>query len=149
MDATETAFMLLAIGILVAHLATLRFLMRCKDLMPAVVDGSLADRLHPITEGLADLCGTHMGVNEGIMEVCRIGADLADALESIPAGAVATSVTPTTGGESVGTTIMSLMLERFLGGLNASPTQQEWPVHQEQAPTNHDDPQNDSEPTTQ
>jgi hypothetical protein len=149
MDATQSAFMLLAIGILVAHLATLRFLMRCKDLMPAAVDGSLADRLHPITEGLADLCGTHSGVNEGIMEVCRIGADLADALESMPAGGVAGKATPSTGGESVQATIMQLMLDRFLGGLNGNQTQQEWAVHQEQAQTNHDDPQNDPEPSPQ
>jgi hypothetical protein len=149
MQATEGALIAICFGILLAHLALLRFLHRCKDLMPTAMDGALSVGLHPITANLEGLAVEHATVNEQLMEVCRIGADLADALETMPVGAGAGSVAPTSGMPSIQETIMELMVNRFLGSANGIQTQQEWPVHQEQAPTNHDDPQNDSEPTAQ
>lgn len=146
MQATEAAFILICMGILVAHLATLRFLHRCKELMPGVVDGSLSAGLHPITESLAALCGEHAGVSEGIAEVCRIGADLADALESMPVGGMPVASAGPSGPPDVQATIMQLMLDRFLGGLDGNQTEQERPIQQVQATQNHDHTEDDSEP---
>ena len=148
MQATEAAFIVICMGILVAHLATLRFLHRCKELMPGVVDGSLSAGLHPITESLAALCGEHAGVSEGIAEVCRIGADLADALESMPVGGMPVASAAPAGPPDIQATIMQLMLDRFLGSADASTTEQERAIHQGQAPPNHDQPEDDSEPPT-
>jgi hypothetical protein len=147
MQATEGALIAIVFGILLAHLALLRFLHRCKDLMPTTMDGVLSDGLHPITETLTDLGLQHATVNEQLAEVCRIGADLADALEAMPAGVGAASVAPAAGMPDLQTTIMDLMLNRFLGSSDASPQEQIRPIHQGQATPNHDDPADNPEPT--
>jgi hypothetical protein len=147
MQATEGALIAIVFGILLAHLALLRFLHRCKDLMPTTMDGVLSDGLHPITMTLTDLGLQHATVNEQLAEVCRIGADLADALEAMPTGVGAASVAPAAGMPDLQTTIMDLMLNRFLGSSDASPQEQIRPIHQGQATPNHDDPADYTEPT--
>ena len=147
MQATEGALIAIVFGILLAHLALLRFLHRCKDLMPTTMDGVLSDGLHPITETLTDLGLQHATVNEQLAEVCRIGADLADALEAMPAGVGAAAVAPSSGVPDLQTTIMDLMLNRFLGSSDASPQEQIRPIHQGQATPNDDDPADNHQPT--
>ena len=147
MQATEGALIAIVLGILLAHLALLRFLHRCKDLMPTTMDGVLSDGLHPITETLAALGHQHATVNDQLAEVCRIGADLADALEAMPAGVGAAAVAPSSGVPDLQTTIMDLMLNRFLGSSDASPQEQIRPIHQGQATPNDDDPADNHQPT--
>ena len=147
MQATEGALIAICFGILLAHLALLRFLHRCKDLMPTAMDGALSVGLHPITANLEGLAVEHATVNEQLMEVCRIGADLADALETMPVGAGAGSVAPTSGMPSIQETIMELMVNRFLGSADGNQTQQIGPIHEGQATPNHDHPTDDTEPT--
>jgi len=147
MQATEGAIIAICFGILLAHLGLLRFLHRCKDLMPTAMDGALSVGLHPITANLQGLAVEHATVNEQLMEVCRIGADLADALESMPVGAGAGSVAPTSGMPSIQETIMELMVSRFLGSGNGNQTQQIGPIPEGQATPNHDLPTDDPEPT--
>ena len=147
MQATEGALIAIVLGILLAHLALLRFLHRCKDLMPTTMDGVLSDGLHPITETLAALGHQHATVNDQLAEVCRIGADLADALEAMPAGVGAAAVAPSSGVPDLQTTIMDLKLNRFLGSSDASPQEQIRPIHQGQATPNDDDPADNHQPT--
>lgn len=147
MQATEGALIAIVFGILLAHLALLRFLHRCKDLMPTAVDGALSVGLHPLTDSLAAIEDRHAVVSEQLAEVCRIGADLADALEAIPSGAIAGPSAPTAGPVDLQTTIMELMLSRVMAGLDASQTQQERPIYEGQA-TTHDPEPHDDDPTT-
>lgn len=145
MQATEGALIAIVFGILVAHLVLLRFLHRCKDLMPVAMDGVFSDGLHPITEQLAGLGHAHLSVNDQLAEVCRIGADLADALESMPAGASSPTPSMTDGMPSIQTTIMELMLNRFLSPQHGDTTQQERAILQDQPTTQNDQPENHSE----
>ena len=122
----NVAFTLLALGILLAHLATLRLLAACKT--------ELTDHM---TENhrRAELSAGHLE------EVVRIGADVADALEGLVVGfgeQSGSNPAVLQRPASVQDTIMGLIVERFLGGFDGGTTGQEWTVHQEQEATTDD-----------
>jgi len=144
MQATEGALIAIVFGILVAHLGLLRFLHRCKDLMPVAMDGVFSDGLHPITEQLEGLGHAHLSVNDQLAEVCRIGADLADALEAMPAGTSSPTPSMSDGMPSIQTTIMELMLNRFLSPNHGGTTQQERAIQQDLTASPNDQPEDDS-----
>jgi len=126
MTPESLALTLIALGILGTHAATLRLLAACKaeltEHMTANIDRSEASRRH-------------------LEEVVRIGADVADALDGLIAGLPADGGGPApvlAKPPTLQDTIIGLMVDRFLGPQHASTTEQEWPVHQEQATTKDD-----------
>ena len=133
MNAESLAFLLLALGILGAHVATLRLLTACKAELSQhmAVQTARAESSHGHLE-----------------EVVRIGSDVADALEGLIVGVEAQGGAPSAvlaPAPNMRDTMIQLMLDRFLGGLDASQAEQERAVHQEPTTPKDDQP---SEPAT-
>ena len=126
MDAESLSFMLIALGLLGAHLATVRLLTMCKR--------ELDSRL-TANDARAE------SSSQSLEEIVRIGADVADSLEGIIAGVSASGdaalgVVPAQ--PSLQDTIIGLMVDKFLGPDNGSQTREEWAVHEEH-PTQKND----------
>ena len=134
MTPETVVYALLALGILGAHLATLRLLAACKH--------ELTDHM-TVNHRRAELSAGHLE------EVVRIGSDVADALEGLVVGCsdVGSAPSPVVARPaSLQDTMIQLMVDRFLGGSDGGTTGQEWTVHQEQEATTDDV---DVESTTQ
>jgi hypothetical protein len=119
-------YALLALGILGAHIATLRLLAACKH--------ELTDHM-TVNHQRAELSAGHLE------EVVRIGSDVADALEGLVVGFSDVGSPPSpvmARPPSLQDTMIQLMVDRFLGGSDGGTTGQEWTVHQEQATTTND-----------
>mgnify|MGYP003682061161 CR=1 FL=1 len=126
MNAESLAFLLLALGILGTHAATLRLLSACKS------------------ELTAHLTTTHQRAESShghLQEMVRIGADVADALDGVMAG-LSDSGVPASAvlskPPSIQDTIMGLMLDRFLTPNHGDTTQQERAVFQDDTTTKND-----------
>jgi hypothetical protein len=135
MTPESLALTLIALGILAAHGLTLRLLAACKSELTAHltenIDRSEASRRH-------------------LEEVVRIGADVADSLDGLIAGLPADgggAAPVLTKPPTIQDTIIGLMVDRFLTPQHGNPTQQDWPIHQEQTTTNDDLPKVDTEPS--
>jgi len=116
MTLEEVAFMLLALGILSAHLATLRLLSACK---------------RDLAENATSFSGIISDVNDSMMEVVRIGSDVADQIDTIALGSGVASVASVSPPVDIQSSIMSLIANQFLGGSNGNQTQQERSIYQE------------------
>jgi len=116
MTLETAAFILLALGILGAHLATLRLLVDCKR-----------DLSHEAT----NFNGSISSMNEAMMEVIRIGSDMADQLDSIGAGASVASAPILSPKMDLQSTIIDLIASKFLASSNGDQTEQERAIHQE------------------
>jgi len=126
MNAESLAFLLLALGILGTHAATLRLLSACKS---------------ELTSHMATTHQRAESSHEHLQEMVRIGADVADALDGVMAGlsdsgGAASAVL--TKPPSIQDTIMGLMLERFLTPNHGDTTQQERAVLQDDPTTKND-----------
>lgn len=135
MNAESLSFLLLALGILGTHGATLRLLYHCKR--------ELNQHLST-TDERAQLSG------QSLDEIVRIGADMADALDGIIGGlAVQESAgSPVlTRPPSLQDTIIQLMVEKFLPSNYASESE-ERPIHLNESPQKeNDDDQSEPAPT--
>ncbi|MAH91377.1 MAG: hypothetical protein CMA11_06360 [Euryarchaeota archaeon] len=127
--------MLIALGLLGAHIATLRLLTTCKR----ELDSRLTDHSQR-----AELSA------QSLEEIVRIGADVADTLDGLSVGltspesaATATFSQP----QSIQDTIIALMVDKFLGNEHGSTTQQERPIHEDNPQTQNDNFQQHAETT--
>lgn len=104
---TPEAFgiILLAVGILGAHMETLRLLRDCKRQL-AVDASNFTDTLTDMSEG----------VTEGIAELVRIGSDVADQVDTIGMAAPMASISAESAPLDVPSAIMSLIANQILGG---------------------------------
>ena len=118
-----TILSILAVGILLAHLATLRLLLDCRKHATGfteTVKGETVD----------------MGLR--MEELCRIGSDVADTLEGIidVSSAIPSMSAPQAPQEfDVKSTIASLLLDKFLAQPDGN-TQQEGTIHGEETKKN-------------
>ena len=106
--------------LLVAHLATLRLLWHC--------NGHLSQAPSSMGQYISAL-------NMGLDEVVRVGSDLCDGVEMLSAGVVSEPAPQVPVGDSVGNTILSLILGKVMEANNGE-TQQSWAVHEDNAQTN-------------
>jgi hypothetical protein len=120
MSIETLSFILLALGILGSHLATLRLLMDCK---------------RDLSVSATDFNGSISAMNEAMMEVIRIGSDVADQMDSIAAGAGVASVPTLSPKVDLQTTIMSLIADKVIGGLDGNKTQSERTIYEENSTT--------------
>ena len=89
--------------------------------------------------------------SQSLEEIVRIGADVADAVEGLVTGLSVSDSgsTPVLAKPpSMQDTIIQLMLDRFLPNADASETQQEWPIRQDE-PEKENNEQDDDPETTQ
>lgn len=136
MNAESLLFSMLALGILGTHAATLRLLYACKR--------ELSGHLSTSDERSAES-------SQYLDEIVRIGADVADTLEGLISGAISTESGSTpviSKPPSIQDTIIQLMVDRFLPMSDASQTQQEWAIRQDE-PEKENNEQDDSTQTTQ
>lgn len=114
----ETAFLYtVALGLLCAHLATLRLLYSC--------------RRHA-TDFTEQMAGEGAFMSGRMEEVCRIGSDIADTLEAIiDSGSLASAASSTVAGEELDlkATIASLLLSKVMGSNDGSTPQQEGSIY--------------------
>jgi len=66
-----------------------------------------------------------------VMEVVRIGSDVADQIDTIALGSGVASVASVSPPVDLQSSIMSLIANQFLGGSNGNQTQQERSIYQE------------------
>ena len=71
------------------------------------------------------------GINESLMEMIRIGSDVADQIDTIALGSGVASVASVSPPVDLQSSIMSLIANQFLGGSNGNQTQQERSIYQE------------------
>jgi hypothetical protein len=124
---------LIAVGLLVCQYLTLRILRECR---PQLTDalGILKDsqpHLKDITTNFGDVGD---GINESLMELMRIGSDVADQIDSIANGGGVVAPQAHLPKVDMQATIMSLIADKILGGINGGQKEQEWTIQQ-------DDPQ--------
>ena len=115
MSLESLAFVLLALGILGAHLATLRILTDCKRDLSMNAD---------------NFNGVIAEMSESMMEVVRIGSDVADQLDAISAGAGVVASPALSEPVDIQSTIMNLIANQFLGSKHGTP-EQERTIHEE------------------
>jgi len=116
MNIETASFIILALGILGAHLASLRLLMDCKAQLSSeatTFNGSIA------------------AMNDAMSEVIKIGSDMADQLDSIGAGASVASTPMLSPKMDLQTTIMSLIADKFLAGDNGNQTEPQRTISEE------------------
>ena len=116
----ETAFLYtIAVGLLCAHLATLRLLYSC--------------RRHA-TDFTEQMAGEGAFMSGRMEEVCRIGSDIADTLEAIiDSGSLASAASSTVAGEELDlkATIASLLLSKVMGSNDGRQAEQEGSIYGE------------------
>jgi hypothetical protein len=128
MTVEEALLAFLALGILLAHLATLRLLWTCRDHL----GGEIRNFGH-----------FQAVVADSVDELVRIGGDMADQVESFTSGAGTVSVATSSPPLDVRSTILELIASRFVGLDNASTPQQEWAVHEQSPSSTLDEPPNE------
>ena len=136
MNAESVSFLMLALGILGTHAATLRLLYHCK---------------RELSEHILENDDKSSATISSLDEIVRIGADVADAVDGLVSGISAVdsggspvlSRTP-----NIQETIIEYMVDRFLPSNDASQTQQEWNLRQDE-PQKENDEQDDNTQTTQ
>ena len=136
MNAESLSFLMLATGILATHAATLRLLYHCK---------------RELAEHILETTDRQDTSSQSLEEIVRIGADIADAVEGVVSGlsVVDSGSSPVLAKPaSLQDTIIQLMLDRFLPNADASETQQEWPIRQDE-PEKENNEQDDDPETTQ
>lgn len=119
MDLQAMSLTVIAGGILLAHLATLRLLMECKS---------------HLTGASTELNGATSDFDQKLSELVNIGSDVADALEGVISrigsssnGAVTVADEPL----DVKATVLSLITDRLMAGFDGNKTQSERAIHQE------------------
>ena len=116
MNLETASFIILALGILGAHLASLRLLMDCKAQLSSeatTFNGSIA------------------AMNDAMSEVIKIGSDMADQIDNLSVGGGVASSPMLSPKMDLQTTIMSLIADKFLAVDNGNQTQQERTIHEE------------------
>jgi len=134
MEVNTFLFAILGLGLVAAQLASLRLLSRCSH--------ELRDLHGGITNTGESLYERGSLIGDAIAEVNRIGADLADLLETLVDGQSIAS-TPASGEPvSVQDAIMQLIVGKAMAALDGSQTSEERAVHQQQT----QETQNDNQP---
>jgi len=124
MTLQEALLAFLALGILLAHLATLRLLWTCRDHL----GGEIRNFGH-----------FQAVVADSVDELVRIGGDMADQIETFTNGAGTVSVASTAPPLDIRSTILELIASKFVGLDNATSTEQEWAIQSEEpTQTTHD-----------
>ena len=134
MNAESLSFLMLALGILGTHAATLRLLYTCKR--------ELNGHLSTSDERSAES-------SQYLDEIVRIGADVADTLEGLISGVVTNdsgSSPVISKPPNLQDTIIQFMVDRFLPLSDGSKTQQERPIFEDDPQT--EDYQQDVSPET-
>ena len=116
MSLESLAFVLLALGILGAHLATLRILTDCKRDLSTNAD---------------NFNGVISDMSESMLEVVRIGSDVADQIDNISMGQGVASVAQESAPMDLQSTILGLIGKQFLGSINGDQTEQERTIYEE------------------
>lgn len=119
MNAESISFLLLALGILGTHAATLRLLYHCKRELSTHLDENIERSLLS---------------SQSLDEIVRIGADVADAVEGLVSGIAVSdsggnpvlSRTP-----NIQEAIIEYMVDRFMPSNDGSKTQQERPIYED------------------
>ena len=125
---------LIAVGLLVCQYLTLRILRECR---PQLTDalGILKDsqpHLKDITTNFGDVGD---GINESLMELMRIGSDVADQIDSIANGGGVVAPQAHLPKVDMQATIMSLIADKVIGGLDGNKTQSERTIYEENSTT--------------
>jgi len=118
MTVEEALLAFLALGILLAHLATLRLLWGCRDHL----NGEIRNFSH-----------FQAVVADSVDELVRIGGDMADQIEAITSGSPTVSVPSSSPPLDIRSTILELIASRFVGMDNATSTEQEWAIQSEES----------------
>ena len=71
------------------------------------------------------------GINESLMEMIRIGSDVADQIDNLSSGVGVVSTPALSPQVDLQTTIMSLIADKFLGSIHGDPKEQIRPIQQE------------------
>ena len=136
MDLQALSLTVIAGGILLAHLATLRLLMECK----AHLSGASSE-----------LNGATSDFDQKLSELVNIGSDVADALEGVVTRIGSSSngvVTVADEPLDVKATVLSLITDRLMAGIDGSKTQSERAIYQENDTTTQGESVLDSETVT-
>ena len=100
---------ILAFGLLVSHLATLRLLMDCK----ATLNGE--SRNFSTFQAV---------VSDSVDELVRIGSDVADQIDRVAQGGSSVTSPVASPPFDIQSTIISLIADKVMGGIDGSKTQQ-------------------------
>jgi hypothetical protein len=118
---------LIAGGILVAQLLCLKH-------YAALVGLFKANEPH-FTDITTNFSDVGEGINESLMEMIRIGSDVADQLDTISLGAGVVSSPTLSPKVDLQTTIMNLIADKFLASNHGGTTQQERTILEEDSTT--------------
>lgn len=113
----------LALAILGTHLASLRFL--------AIANGSIILNARNYADSLTAIQGSMAEANEAMMEVVKIGSDVADQMDNLSLGSGMASGPTLSPPMDIQSTIIGLIADKFLAGSDGSKTQQERDLFQE------------------
>ena len=122
--------MLLAGGLLVCQYLTLRILKDCHPHLTEAL-GILKDsqpHLKDITTNFSDV---GEGITESLMELMRIGSDVADQIDAIANGAGVVASPSHSPQVDIQSTIIGLIADKLLASSNGNQTQQERTVSKE------------------
>ena len=126
MNVESATLGLLALGILGARLASLKLLAECKRELSGTTSA---------------INGSVFNLEAGLDEMIRIGADVADNLDAMRDGqkvVASANQLQDLGEVDIPSTIMQLMVNRFLGAEHGTTQEQVRPVHEQQE-TSQDD----------
>tara|TARA_B110001452_G_scaffold254324_1_gene245803 strand:+ start:552 stop:974 length:423 start_codon:yes stop_codon:yes gene_type:complete len=121
---------LLAGGLLVCQYLTLRILKDCHPHLSEALGILRGGEPHfqDMTTNFGDV---GEGINESLMEIIRIGSDVADQIDNLSAGAGAVASPAFSPQVDIQSTIMSLIADKFLTNTHGDTTQQERNIQQE------------------
>jgi hypothetical protein len=136
MDLQAMSLTVIAGGILLAHLATLRLLMECK--------------VH-LSGASSELNGATSDFDQKLSELVNIGSDVADALDGVLSGVGSTPARSASVADEpfdLKATVLSLITDRLMAGIDGSKTQSERAIQQENDTTTPSESVLDSETVT-
>ena len=121
----DTALLyVIAAGLLLAHLATLRLLLACRTHAADFAEG---------------MTGQTAEVGHRMEEVCRIGSDIADLLEGVVDSGILSKteqVTEAVGELDLKSTLASLILSKVMGQIEPNEAEQEGSIYGENTKKN-------------
>ena len=118
------ALWVLGIVAFLTHLGTMWMLHACRQSL-SVLSGGVGSSAEELREWSGD-------ISQSLTEVCAIGSDLADLLESLADGLDRSQNTASAGPVDVPSTILSLIASRLMPDLDGGQTGQEWAIYEQQ-----------------
>ena len=122
--------MMLAGGLLVCQYLTLRLLKDCHPHLTEAL-GILKDTQPHFKDITTNFGDVGEGINESLMELMRIGSDVADQIDALASGAGVVSSPSLSPQVDIQSTILALIADKFLAGNDGSKTQQERNIQQD------------------